>query len=404
MRDSFKKVAAQSGNPYWDNMIKRKRALYKRENDIRSDFERDYTRILHCNAYRRLKHKTQVFFSPKSDHVCTRIEHVNYVESISNTIASYLGLNTQLTRAIATAHDIGHSPFGHKGEKVLNEICKRDIGITFWHEKNGVHFVDDIELLEDDKGDLRNLNLTYAVRDGIISHCGEIDENSLKPRKEYIDLKDYTYPNEYNPYTWEGCVVKISDKISYIGRDLEDALHLQLLDRYRIKELKGILNISDEKTLNNPNIINDLIIDLCQNSSVEKGLCFSEEKLNLLDKIKEFNYKNIYAHPRLAASNEYFSVIINRIYDTLKSCYNEGEIYRGLSRVEKFYPETIATFKDWLYKYSDITDRSDTNLKNNVVYKLSKGDEKEYYKSIIDFIAGMTDNYAIDVYNEILRF
>lgn len=402
MRDSFKSVAANSNNPKWENMISRKRKLYKRANDIRSEFERDYTRILHCNAYRRLKHKTQVFFSPKSDHVCTRIEHVNYVESISNTIASYLGLNTQLTRAIATAHDMGHSPFGHKGEVVLNEICKRDIGTSFWHEKNGVHFVDDIELLEDDNDDLRNLTLTYAVRDGIISHCGEIDENSLKPRDEFIDLDDYTYPNEYNPYTWEGCVVKISDKISYIGRDLEDALHLQLLDRYRIKELKGILNISDEKTLNNPNIINELIIDLCENSSIEKGLCFSEEKLNLLDKIKEFNYANIYSHPRLAASNEYFSVIINRIYETLKSCYNDGEVYRGLSKVEKFYPDTVFSFKDWLYKYSNLTDRSATNLKNNIVYDLSK--EKEYYKAIVDFIAGMTDNYAIDVYNEILRF
>ena len=209
-------------------------------------------------------------------------------------------------------------------------------------------------------------------------------------------------PNQFAPYTWEGCVVKISDKISYIGRDLEDALHLQLLDRYRIKELKGILNISDEKTLNNPNIINELIIDLCENSSIEKGLCFSEEKLNLLDKIKEFNYANIYSHPRLAASNEYFSVIINRIYETLKSCYNDGEVYRGLSKVEKFYPDTVFSFKDWLYKYSNLTDRSATNLKNNIVYDLSK--EKEYYKAIVDFIAGMTDNYAIDVYNEILRF
>jgi len=402
MRDSFKGVAAQSYNTNWEKMISRKSPLYKRDCDIRSEFERDYTRILHCNAYRRLKHKTQVFFSPKSDHVCTRIEHVNYVESISNTIASYLGLNTQLTKAIAIAHDIGHSPFGHKGEKVLNEICMRDIGTSFWHEKNGVHFVDDIELLEDDKGDLRNLNLTYAVRDGIISHCGEIDENSIKPRNEYIDLDEYTYPNQYNPYTWEGCVVKISDKISYIGRDLEDALHLNLLDRYKIKELKGILNIDDEKTLNNPNIINELILDLCNNSSVEKGLCFSEEKLNLLDKIKAFNYANIYSHPRLAASNEYFSVIINRIYNTLKSCYNEGDVYRGLSKVEKFYPYTIATFKDWIYKYSSITNRADTNLKNNIVYSFS--DEKEYYRAIVDYIAGMTDNYAIDVYNEILKF
>lgn len=402
MRDSFKNVSAQNENKNWANMISRKQKIYTRANDVRSDFERDYTRILHCNAYRRLKHKTQVFFSPKSDHVCTRIEHVNYVESISNTIAGYLGLNTQLTKAIAIAHDIGHSPFGHKGEKVLNEISKRDIGQGFWHEKNGVHFVDDIELLEDDKGDLRNLNLTYAVRDGIISHCGEIDENSIKPRSEFIDLSDYSYPNEYNPYTWEGCVVKVADKISYIGRDLEDAIHLNLLGSQEISALKAILNISDEKALNNPNLINEFIIDICNNSSVEKGICFSKEKLDLINRIKEFNYKNIYAHPRLDASNEYFSVIINRIYNTIKKCYGDGNVYGELSKIEKFYPYTIETFKEWLQKYSNLTNRAETNYRNNVVYNLE--DIKDYYRAIIDFIAGMTDNYAIDVYNEILKF
>lgn len=149
MKDSFKSVSATQDNPKWEELIKRANPLYSRNNDLRSEFARDYTRILHCNAYRRLKHKTQVFFSPSSDHVCTRSEHVSYVDSISNTIANYLGLNTELTKAIAISHDIGHSPFGHKGEKVLNEISLRDIGQSFWHEKNGVHFVDDIELLED---------------------------------------------------------------------------------------------------------------------------------------------------------------------------------------------------------------------------------------------------------------
>jgi dGTPase len=206
MKDSFKSVSATQDNPKWKELIKRANPLYLRNNDLRSEFARDYTRILHCNAYRRLKHKTQVFFSPSSDHVCTRSEHVSYVDSISNTIANYLGLNTELTKAIAISHDIGHSPFGHKGEKVLNEISLRDISQSFWHEKNGVHFVDDIELLEDANGDLKNLDLTYAVRDGIISHCGEIDENSLKPRSQAIDLKDYTKPNEYSPYTWEACI------------------------------------------------------------------------------------------------------------------------------------------------------------------------------------------------------
>ena len=98
-----------------------------------------------------------------------------------------MGLNVELTRAIAIAHDIGHSPFGHQGEKILSEISKRDLGKTFWHEKNGLEFVDKIELLEDKSKNMQNLNLTYAVRDGIISHCGEIDENKLKPRDEYID-------------------------------------------------------------------------------------------------------------------------------------------------------------------------------------------------------------------------
>lgn len=406
MKNSFISVSANENNTKWENIISRKNTLYSRPGDIRSEFGRDYTRILHCNAYRRLKHKTQVFFSPKSDHVCTRIEHVNYVESISNTIASYLGLNTELTKAISIAHDLGHSPFGHQGEKVLNEISLLDVGEKFWHEKNGVHFVDDVELLEDGSGNYQNLNLTYAVRDGIISHCGEIDENGLKPREEAIDLSTYTYPNEYNPYTWEACVVKISDKISYIGRDLEDAIHIKLLDKDELNELKNILNIKSDSALNNPNIINELIIDICNSSSIEKGLCFSDEKLELMNKVKEFNYKNIYLHPRLDASNEYFRVIINRIYHTLKPAYSNdvNELMMNLDKLCKFYPDSINSFKEWLYKYSNIIDREavNTNLSNKVIYHLEN--EKEYYKSIIDFIAGMTDNYAIDMYNEIIRF
>lgn len=402
MKNSFKDVSAIESNEKWNKMVKREDPLYSRAKYLRSEFARDYTRILHCNAYRRLKHKTQVFFSPSSDHVCTRSEHVNYVESISDTIARYLGLNTELTKAIAISHDIGHSPFGHKGEKVLNEISLRDIGESFWHEKNGLHFVDDIELLEDEDGKLKNLNLTYAVRDGIISHCGEIDENALKPRAEFFDLSEYTKPNQYKPYTWEGCVIKISDKISYIGRDLEDALHLNLLDSDNIQELKNILGISSKETLNNPNIINELIIDLCNNSSIEKGLCFSDEKLNLINQIKAFNYKNIYLHPRLEASNEYFRVIINRIYNTLKNTYDKENTLNNLEKLKKFYPQTIVCFNDWLYKYWNLRNRNNANLKNKIIYTYEN--PKDYYKAIIDFIAGMTDNYAIDMYNEIVSF
>lgn len=401
MEKIFEKVAAKSTNPKWENMIKREQPLYARKNDVRSDFERDYTRILHCDAYKRLKHKTQVFFSPSNDHICTRIEHVQHVESISHTIAEYFGLNTELTKAIAIAHDLGHSPFGHAGEKILNEISEKDIGETFWHERNGVYMVDNIELLEDDKGNLQNINLTYAVRDGIISHCGEIDENSLKPREEAIDLNEYTKPNEYAPYTWEGCVIKISDKISYIGRDIEDALSLKLLDKNKILELKQILGMAPDEALNNTRIINDLIVDICENSSPEKGLCFSNEKLNLIDSIKKYNYENIYRNPRMEASNEYFKLVLNRIYITLKNLYDEENLDKSFLNAQKFYPNVIPQFREWLERYWNFRIENRLELKNKILFKNCK---KDYCKAIIEFISGMTDNYAIDVYNEIIRF
>ncbi len=249
--------SANENNPKWNQMILREKELYSANTDLRTDFERDYTRIIYSNAYKRLKHKTQVFFSPSNDHICTRIEHVNHVESISYVLAKALGLNTELTKTISVAHDLGHSPFGHAGEKVLNEISMRDTNKKFWHERNGLNCVENIELLENREGYKENLNLTYAVRDGIISHCGEIDENSLKPRKEAIDLNNYTRPNEYAPYTWEGCVIKIADKISYLGRDIEDALRFNILNNEDIQELETMLNFHKTvyDTLNNTKII-----------------------------------------------------------------------------------------------------------------------------------------------------
>lgn len=258
MKNSFKEYAIYENNPKWNNAISRLTPIETKSSDIRTPFDRDYTRIIHSNAYRRLKHKTQVFFSPENDHICTRSEHVTHVESISYTISSYLGLNTELTKAIATAHDLGHSPFGHSGEKILSKISKRDLGIKFWHEKNGLDFVDYIELLEGHDGYKKNLNLTYGVRDGIISHCGEINENSLRPREEFIDLNNYLKPNQYAPYTWEACVVKIADKISYIGRDIEDAITLGIIDDH-LQELYDLLNYNSSEKLNNSTIINHLV-------------------------------------------------------------------------------------------------------------------------------------------------
>ena len=389
MEEKFKEYSATPNNPNWEKIIKREKEIYKRENDMRSEFERDYTRILHCNAYRRLKHKTQVFFSPENDHVCTRIEHVMHVESVSYTIAKYFGLNTELTKAIATGHDIGHSPFGHAGERILSEISQKEISETFWHERNGMEYVDKIELLQDMNQNWQNLNLTYAVRDGIISHCGEIDENCLKPREEYINLYDYEYPNQYAPYTWEGCVVKIADKISYLGRDIEDAITLGILDE-KLEELYKILK--QKEVINNTVIINHLIGDLCENSSPEKGLCFSEGTFKMLKEIKEFNYKYIYKAERLKPSARYFNIIINEIYSTIKKNYGKKD--------KSVNPEVIESFEKWLSNYWNLK-RNDTN-KNDVIFDMKN--ERDFCKAIIYYISGMTDNFAIETYNKIVGF
>ena len=339
-----------------------------------------------------MKHKTQVFFSPTNDHICTRIEHVTLVESISNTIASYLGLNTELTKAIATAHDIGHSPFGHQGEKILSEISEKEIGKKFWHERNGLEMVDNIELLEDDKNNLKNLDLTYAVRDGIISHCGEIDENGLKPRNEAINLNEYKYPNQFKPYTWEGCTVKIADKIAYLGRDIQDAVTLGILDNH-LEELYNLLDKKKDEVINNTVIINNLVFDICNNSSIEKGLCFSEENFEFINKLKKFDYEYIYKNERTSMSTQYFDLLIHCIYDTLKKCYF-SETYR------KNYYEVYSDFENWIKAYWNGI--REEKYKNKVLFDLTK--EEDICKSIIYYISGMTDNFAMDTYTKIIGF
>ena len=399
MKNSFKNLSANLDNPKWNNIISRQKPLYSRAMDTRNDFERDYTRIIHSNSYRRLKHKTQVFFSPENDHICTRIEHVTHVDSISYTIANYLGLNTELTKAIAIAHDLGHSPFGHGGERVLSRLSKRDSNCSFWHEKNGLDFVDKVELLEDSERYKQNLNLTYAVRDGIISHCGEIDENGLKPRDEFIDLNDYSFPNEFSPYTWEACVVKVSDKISYIGRDIEDAITLGLLDNH-LSELSDLLKNSDVTNLNNTNIINYLVTDLCKNSSPENGISFSTSAFKLLNKIKDFNYKHIYLCDKLLASNRYFELVITEIYNTLANCYDGKSFLNSVKSLAGFYPKLSASFYDFLELYCANADREKLKLKNNILFE--KENKDNFYQAILYYISGMTDHYAMEIYQEII--
>lgn len=387
MEKLLQKVSANPENPNWENIIKRQNSLYKRDNEIRSEFERDYTRVINSKSYRRLKHKTQVFFSPENDHICTRIEHVTLVESISYTIAKYFGLNTELTKAISTAHDIGHSPFGHQGEKIISELSKDLIQKPFWHEKNGLEFVDKVELLETPEGKFQPLDLTYGVRDGIISHCGEINENGLKPRTEYIDLYEYEHPNQYAPYTWEGCVVKIADKLSYLGRDIEDAITLGILDK-KLKELHEVLKLDKDVKINNTVILNMFIKDLCENSSLENGLCFSAEKFEMLNNLKEFNYKNIYLSEKTLGSVDYFELVLNKLFWFLSRMNFRDD------DMKKICPVLADDFNKWMKEFFSL----DINHRDIII------SDNKFLQAVIYYIAGMTDNYAIEMYNKIISF
>lgn len=404
--NKFNKVGAYSHNPKWDFFVERQNELYSRSDDIRSEFARDYNRILHSTAYRRLKHKTQVFFATKNDHICTRIEHVNHVASVSHTISHFLGLNTELTDAIAIGHDLGHAPFGHEGEIILREIIKENIGDTFWHEKNSLCFVDKLETLSDPHGKERNLNLTYAVRDGIVSHCGEVNENAIFPRDEFIELEAINKPSQHSPYTWEGCVVKIADKISYLGRDIEDALTLSFLSRAQLKELKKIIKDTikidfDLREINNTVLMHDFIIDLCSTSDPDCGVRFSNEHLQLINAIKRFNYDNIYFHPRLMYFKRYARLIICTIFEVLVGCYKKNETLASVKNNEKIYPVLMDTFSDWLIKYSniDLEQKKRNKYENDVFYQID--DRNDYIKAIVDYLSGMTDSFALRIFMEI---
>ncbi|MEG0377295.1 MAG: HD domain-containing protein [Eubacterium sp.] len=413
----FSKMGTFTRTEKWEAATQRKHALYQKEGDIRTPFGRDFTRILHSTAYRRLKHKTQVFFSPGNDHISTRIEHVNYVESIASTISEFLGLNVELARAISIGHDLGHPPFGHHGEFVLNTIV-RDEGLWsgmdnhfYWHEKNGLHFVDNIELLEGPDRKRYNLDLTYGVRDGIIAHCGEVHDPYLFPREEAMDLSEFKTVNAHAPFTWEGCVVKLADKISYLGRDIEDAQTLDILTKTQLKTLDGIVadylkkQGSTDGNVNNTTVIHLLILDLCENSTPDSGLRFSDEGFAALKSIQDFNIKNIYHHDRLNGYKDYGELIIHRVYNALKELYNKGDIEEKIPYFKKQFPLLTSSFMNWVSDYWNRFDRTapDCNLKNKIIYHVPEA-PKDFQRAIIDYISGMTDHFIEKVYQELIRF
>ena len=405
----FHLVATTDKNQKWKELIKREKELYSRADDIRSPFARDYTRILHSMAYRRLKHKTQVFFNINNDHICTRMEHVNHVESVSSTIAKELGLNEELTKAISIGHDLGHAPFGHHGEKVLSKFSEKYLHKKFWHEQNGLRFVDNIELLEDNYRFNKNLDLTYAVRDGIISHCGEVDQNGLRPRDELIDLKLFTQAGQYQPATWEGCVVKLSDKIAYVGRDIEDAINLGFLDASAQEKLLKMARLYDQKVMNTTVIMHNMIIDICNSSSPENGIALSQTFLEQINEIKKFNYTYIYGNKRLMPYMHYSELVITEIFNVLLDCYDEKHTFSELDTQLQYSPILLGSFKKWLCRYCESDFIPNHYIDRDRIYDNEKiygrlESKKIYVQAIIDYISGMSDHFAIDVFNELISY
>ncbi len=354
----------------------------QRDEDIRGCYYRDQTAIIHSKPFRRLKHKTQVFFSPKDDHVCTRIEHVLHVASIAATICKGLNiknnqdwqLNEDLAYAIGLGHDLGHAPFGHSGESELNRILGGNN--SFIHEINSYRVVEK----------LIKLNLTYAVKDGIIFHNGENFEKSIKPDFNIKDLDKIKDRKNY-PSTFEGCIVRFSDKIAYLGRDLEDALvHTNFIDKNDIPE-----SIQKQIGTSNGEIINFLVYDLIDNSTDEE-ISFSNSCHDLILELKEFNYKFIYKHPRIMEYEKYCKRIISTLFDYLSKlfCSNhwDFEWYQKKDSldIDKYFGKYISNAKD-IYE----NEKKENNWSEGILCT----------QIVTDYISGMTDNFAIDCMKEI---
>jgi len=269
-----------------------KRMRPEEPDDMRTQFAVDRDRILYSGAYRRYHGKTQVFsFTNLIDEEMTnRNLHIAYVSQISRTIGKYLGLNTELIEAIALGHDLGHPPFGHDGEIALSDACVRHGIGHFHHNIESLHIVDHISR----KG--RGLNLTFPVRDGIISHDGEVHNTILYPEKdkdeariqEYIRLKKEGMELDWMPATLEGCVVRITDTIAYIGQDIEDAIRFNLLKREDLPQ-----KVTDKLGNTNSQIIDTLIRSVIINSYGQDWIAFDEETSYYLLELKKFNYENI---------------------------------------------------------------------------------------------------------------
>lgn len=277
------------------------RAVYEQPCDIRTDFQRDRDRIIHCNAFRRLKHKTQVFLIPKSDHYRTRLTHTLEVSQIARTIARALRLNEDLTEAIALGHDLGHTPFGHDGERMLQKLYPEG---DFRHYKQSVRVVDKIER------DGRGLNLTHEVRDGILCHTN------------------------MDACTQEGTVVKFADKIAYLNHDIEDAIRGGVLDPDDIPA-NVIKTLGDSKSKR----ITTLVSSIIANSG--SVIRYSDEIKEAHDELRRFMFETVYYSETINREKDKACHIVEFLFDHyMKNITAMPELYVRLA--EQDGPETAV--------------------------------------------------------------
>lgn len=302
------------------------REVPEKKCEIRTDYQRDRDRIIHSKSFRRLKHKTQVFLSPEGDHYRTRLTHTLEVSQISRTISRSLNLNEDLTEAIALGHDLGHTPFGHTGEKILDEICEGG----FRHNEQSLRVVEFLELRNGNRG----LNLTLEVRDGILNH-----------------------PLKYNPSTLEGQIVSISDRIAYINHDIDDAMRANIIQPGQMPDkFFKVLGYSNGER------INTMITDVITNSMDKDTISMSEEISFYTKELRDFLFENVYYNKTAKSEEEKTKFIVEKIFE--------------------YYTKNFDLLPDF---YLQIYNES--RLEKNVIIK--------------DYIAGMTDRYAMKVFEDL---
>lgn len=340
--------------------------LIDEKEDIRPPYFHDADRIIYSPSFNRYIDKTQVFSFNDNDHITRRITHVIMVSKIARSIGRNLNLNEDLIEAIALGHDSGHCPIGHVGESFLNKIANEKLGEAFMHNIQSLRNYIDLE----------NLNLTIQVLDGIMCHNGEVLNNIYSPvkktKKEFLHeynqaLKDNKISLSMKPMTLEGCVVRISDVIAYIGKDIEDAIGLGIIKRSDIPE-----EITSVLGNNNRDIVNNIILDIIKNSYDMPYIKLSDEVYKAIEKLKEFNYKNIYYKANTKEDNEKYNIMFESLFN------------KYLIDLEK------NNKKSSIYKV----------FLNNMDNEYINNTEKE--RIVIDFIAGMTDDFFMNEYSNLL--